>query len=267
MAALVDASSPVRFNVLGTPSFTATSASFTAPANSLIVATVQLNGSGDAGAAVFSVTSTPSLTWTERVTRQDNEATLGATSSIWTAPQVTSASRTVTITWTSGAANSPPRRASGKVYVITGADLAGTPVDAVTGANESGSGTNNYTTPSLTPGADGLLIVSDAEWNALGAFEASSDLTQDTAHHAGEMSVCSGYKACLSGVAVTANLNAAGAGTPQHKVTQIIVRAAPPPSGSAVLTGTAVGGITEAQVASGGRTIVITLTGDAFIPS
>lgn len=36
-------------------------------------------------------------------------------------------------------------------------------------------------------------------------------------------------------------------------------------SASAVLTGTAVGGITEADVVAGGNTVIITLTGDTFI--
>ena len=42
---------------------------------------------------------------------------------------------------------------------------------------------------------------------------------------------------------------------------------APLVSASAVLTGTAVGGITEANVVAGGKVITITLTGDTFIPS
>lgn len=40
-----------------------------------------------------------------------------------------------------------------------------------------------------------------------------------------------------------------------------------PYGGSAVLTGTAVGGITEADVVTGGKVITVTLTGDTWIPN
>jgi hypothetical protein len=122
---------------------------------------------------------------------------------------------------------------SAKCYVLTGVDVDGTPVDSVTANNEGGSTTNNLTTTSVTPGATGLLIAADTDWQALGSFEASSDLTQDTTTFAGLVSVCDGYKVCTSGVGVTGNLNAAGSSAAQHKWCQIVVRegyVAPPVS-------------------------------------
>jgi hypothetical protein len=38
-----------------------------------------------------------------------------------------------------------------------------------------------------------------------------------------------------------------------------------PVAGTAAITGTATGSITEADIVSGGKTIIITLTGDTFI--
>jgi hypothetical protein len=224
MAIRVDSSSPIRFNATGTPPFSQASASFTAPANSLLVLCANLNDS-DGSAITSAVSDSGGLTWTQQVARLSTETTAGAESSIWTAVQTTSAARTVTLQW-SGTATSPPRRISGKVYVVTGADLAGTPVDTVGASNEGGSLVNDMTTTAVTPGANGLLFVNDSEWQAGGVFDASSDLTQESQSWATEFSVCSGYKACVSGVAVTANLNGNTSAGVQHKWCQIVVRAA-----------------------------------------
>lgn len=231
MAAAVDASSPARFTGTGVPAYGVTSASFTNPADSLIVVTVQINTSTPASAVVMSVSDSVDGTtgWTEQVRRDSNETTDGGFSSIWTAIRTSSDSRTITVTWTSGGGSSGTaanNRISCKAYAVTGADIGGTPVDSVTAANEGGSTTNNLNTTNVTPGATGLLFASDTDWNALGVFDASSNLTQDSADDAGRCSFCSGYRTCSSGVAVSANLNAAGASAAQHKWCQIVVREA-----------------------------------------
>lgn len=227
MAIAVDASSPARWSGQITPNNVITSAPFTAPANSLLVVCANYDSDGSPGQNVTgSCEDSGGLAWTERVRRDNNETTAGGMSVIFTAPQVTSASRTVSVRWTAGANGSPPKQMSAVCYVLTGVDLSGTPVDAVGANNEGGSGTNNLTTSSVTPGANGLLIACDTEWNARGSFEGSSDLTQNTTTFAGLMSVCSGYKAVSSGVAATANLNAAGTSAAQHKWCQIVVREA-----------------------------------------
>lgn len=222
----VDASSPIRFTgtILDNGS-SITSASFTAPANSFLVVCVEY----DAGAGndwILSASDTSGLTWTKQVERGGTETTSGGGSAIFTAVATSSTSRTVSI----ARADDPDggtKRVSAKCYVVTGADITGTVIDTVGANNENGSGTNNLTTTSLTPGADGLLFVADCDWNALGTFEASSNLTQDTTTYAGAISVCDGYRTCSNGVGVTANLNAFGSGTAQHKWCQIIVRKAP----------------------------------------
>lgn len=228
MAALVDASSPIRFSVKTASNTNADSASFTAPANSLLVLCISHDGStGTHGTltTTISLTTGTALTWTKQVERALAETTDGAASIIYTAPAVASEARVVRVnsTWTLSTGVTLQR--SIKLYVVTGVDLGGTPVDTVGANNEGGSATNNLTTTSITPGANGLLVACDCDWSALGVFQTSADLTQDTATFA-DISVCSGYKAVTSGVGATANLDAAGAGAAQHKWCQIVVREA-----------------------------------------
>ena len=224
MSVAVDASSPARFSAVLASGGTTVSASFTAPANSLLVVCVESDGAtASQGTVTNAVTDSGGLTWTKQVERTVAEATDGGMSAIWTAPQASSAARTVTITHTrsSGA----DIRVTGKVYVVTGTSLA---VDTVAAANEGGSATNNLTTTSITPGGTGLLIAADCDWTAGGdANYEAGDLTQDTTFWAGLISVCDGYKACTEAVAVTANLNAGGAAAAQHKWCQIVVREPP----------------------------------------
>jgi hypothetical protein len=230
--AAVDGSSPARWTASVAPGGSTTSSSFTAPADALLVACVNHDGNSG-GTDPFNVASfsdSGGLTWTERVRRAEAETTDGGTAIIWTARTTSSVSRTATLSRTGGSAS---KRVSCRLYVVTGVDVDGTPVDTVGANNEGGSGTNDLTTSSITPGATGLLFACDTDWNQLGTLT-SSDLTLDTADYAGEISVASGYKTCTSGVGVTANLNAGGAAAAQHKWCQIVVRE------SAVVTGLAI---------------------------
>lgn len=233
MAIAVDASSPVRFT--GTWHVTnggsITSASFTAPADALLVLCGEVDSNDGAGARPVAADLTASdsggLSWTQQVARAGNEAAANGMSAIFTARTTSEVARTVSLVggvitatdWGTG-------RASAKLYVLTGVDVDGTPVDTVGASNEGGSTANSLVTTSVTPGANGLLIAADTDWNALGTYDASADLTQDTAHYTGAISVCDGYKACTSGVGVTANLNAGGTSEAQHKWCQIVVREA-----------------------------------------
>ena len=223
MAVAVDGSTPARWAaavaVLGG---TATSASFTAPTDALLIACVNADGADDTEGGTVAFSDSGGLTWTTRVMRGYSETAAGGYSGIFTARTTSSVARTATVTRNGGIGAA--KRFSVKLYVLTGVDVDGTPVDTVGASNEGGSATNNLTTSSITPGANGLLVCADTDWNALGAYAASSDLTQDTAHYTGEISVCSGYKTCTSGVGVTGNLNAAGTSAAQHKWCQVTVR-------------------------------------------
>lgn len=223
MAIAVDGSAPIRWSGIGASGAAATSAAFTAPTDALLVCCVQADGDG-AHSEAITVSDSGGLSWTKQVERTWAESTTGGQSAIWTSRTVSSVSRTVTVSMTfTGGTNF---RRTGHIYVLTGVDVNGTPVDTVGASNEGGSTTNSINTSSITPGANGLLVVSDCDWSAAGAFQSSSDLTQESQDFAGAISVCDGYKTSTSGVGVTGNLNAAGTGAVQHKWCQITVREA-----------------------------------------
>lgn len=223
MGLVLDASTPIRWTGIDAGG-NVTSASFTAPANSLLVLTGQWDTANNTELDATVVSDTGGLAWTQQIVRGGASTTAGGGSGIWTASPTTSASRTVTLKYTALGAGAGTKRISCKLYVWTGQDTT-TPVDTTGASNSGGSSTNNLTTSSVTPGADGVLLVSDCDWNELGV-ETSSDLTIDSADYASQISVASGYKTCSSGVAVTANLNAGGTAAAQHKWCQIVVRAA-----------------------------------------
>lgn len=228
MAIAIDGSTPARWAgiVSTTSGGTITSASFTAPADALLVlcATYDTNGVWSAGTRTASDTGT--LSWSPQVERLGNETTAGGASGLWTARTTSSVSRTVSFALGTGTGSGTPwatGRVSCKLYVLTGVDVDGTPVDTVGANNEGGSTTDSITTSNITAGAAGLLLAADCDWNAQGVLT-SSDLTVDSAHYASEISVMSGYKSVSAGT-VNGNLNSGGA-SPQHKWCQITVREA-----------------------------------------
>lgn len=222
MAVALDASTPVRWTGAINADLSITSASFTAPADALLAITCEYDGADAASVGTINASDSGGLTWSRQVERTADETTAGGGSVIFTARTVSSVARTVNIDRVGG--TQAGLRISAVCRVWTGVDVDGTPVDTVGAGNEGGSTTNSISTTSITPGATGVLLVADCDWQALGAFEASSDLTQDTTTYAGAISVCDGYKTCTSGVGVTGNLNAAGAGAAQHKWCQIVIR-------------------------------------------
>lgn len=222
MAVAVDGTTPVRWTGASTSGLAITSAAFTAPADALLVACCS-NDSTAVNEITGVINDTGGLVWTQRVVRSALETTAGGYSTIYTARTVSAVSRTVS--WNPTWATADSFRKSVKLYVLTGVDVDGTPVDTVSASNEGGSTTNNLTTTSITPGATGLLICCDTDWQQRGTIT-STDLTIDPGDYAGQISVASGYKVCTSGVGVTGNLDAGGATAPQHKWCQIIVRQA-----------------------------------------
>ncbi len=91
----IDASSPA---VVDSTSLTAlTTASFTPPGGTLLVAQVATDGSG--GAITMAVTSSPSLTWTERVSVSSSVGGAFGSISVWTAaiPGAAAAGRSLVV--------------------------------------------------------------------------------------------------------------------------------------------------------------------------
>lgn len=224
----VHGSSPPRTSQTGDEVNPLLSDLFTPPADSLLVVCFSHDSLGIADSFSIGISDNfgiegSSLAWTEHVSRDFDEGLAGGTSKIWTARTIQSIEGQISVLVTTAPVD-PGRTRSIKVYVLTGLEVDGVPIAETTPDNEGSSTTNNLTTTSLTPDSDGLLICVSTDWNALGDFEASSDLTQETTTYTGLISVCSGYKSVFAGVPVTANLNAAGTSSAHHKWCQILVR-------------------------------------------
>lgn len=211
MAIAIDGASPARFT--GTPNngVNITSASFTAPANSLLVCNVSADTNGSAADITIAVSDSGGLTWTNQVERDPGDAGAEAGhASIWTAIQTTSASRTVSVQRSAG--NGSTNRISVKVDVWTGADVGGDPIGAT---GEGSSTTNNNTPNAYTSTVNNSRGVGCGTcWNQLGV-PTSTD-TEDGADYSGAISVISLYKAAdtaSSGSTVTMNFDAGGSGT------------------------------------------------------
>jgi hypothetical protein len=204
-------------------------------------------------------------TATDDVTLTDNDADLaftpgparGATASgagyigMWRY-QATRADTGVVVTITTdGTFNMQPWC---KIVRVTGHDTT-TPIGAV----NQGSLTNDPQNASLTMQTPGDFHAAWTDWSATGV-PVSSDLTE-TGRDDGFTAMGHGYKATSAG-AQTGQMDS-GAG-PTGNWIAWEVRAI---TTSAALTGTAVGGITEGDIVAGGKTIVVTVTGDTLIPN
>jgi hypothetical protein len=211
MAIAIDASSPIRFT--GTPANNVdiTSASFTPPANSVLVVCVSADTNGNSDNITISV-SGGSLTWTNRVEHDPGDAgAMAGHASIWTPADgstVAASAQTVSVRRTAG--HGSTGRISVKIYVVTGADTADP-----TGATGEGHSTTNNITPnaytSTVNNSRGFGCATD--WNQLGT-PTSSD-TEDGADYSGAISVVSLHKAAdtaTSGSTVTMNFDAGGTG-------------------------------------------------------
>jgi hypothetical protein len=95
MAIALDGSTPSRVNGIGVSGTAVTTAAFTAPTDSILVACVEADGDG-AHTEAITVSDSLGLTWTRQVERLWTETTTGGQSAIWTARTVSAVSRTVT---------------------------------------------------------------------------------------------------------------------------------------------------------------------------
>lgn len=198
MAIAIDASTPALVDDVDA----ATTASFTAPADSLLVALCAFGG----GTGTNTVTNSgTALTWTMRVNHQIGEDTgaYAATAAIFTAVAPTAVARTVTATPSTGFT-----QVSLKLLVVTGADTT-TPVGAV---GENHSTTANLTASAYTSTVANSRAVGIAADALDGATPTSSDVGFGIAP-GDEYSGIAVYKAAdttLVGSAVTLNFNGSG---------------------------------------------------------
>jgi hypothetical protein len=198
MAIAIDASTPALVGALTAVS----TASFTAPADSLLVALCGFDGGN--GTNLIS-NSAAALTWTQRVNHQAGEDTgaYGATATIFTAVAPAAVSRTVTATASSGGS-----QVALKLLVVTGADTTA-PVGAV--------GENHSTTANLTASVyTSTVAASRAFGIATDSLDGATPTSSDVGFGIATGSDFSGiavYKAAdtaTAGSAVTLNFNGSG---------------------------------------------------------
>ncbi len=198
MALAVDPSTPA----LVTDTTSATTASFTAPANSFLVV---LGAIGDNSTITVSNTGA-ALTWTERVahTSAEDAGAYTATAYLATAPALASEARTVTLEASSGGVV-----VGLKVLVVTGIDFD-TPVGAT---GEGHSATTNLTAAAYTSTVAESLAVGVAVDNSeAGVDPTSSDVGFGFSSGFAQSGIAV-YKAAVTandGTSVTLNFNGTG---------------------------------------------------------
>lgn len=194
----IDPASPAL--VTGTSS-TATTASFTAPADSLLVALCSSNS----GTVTHTVTNSgTALTWTSRVKRGIPETgASSATVEIFTAPAASSASRTVTLTSSNGG-----DFVALKVLVIAGADLS-SPVGQT---GEASSTTANITPTVYTSSVAGSRAVGVAADGNQAGNPTTSDVgfAWDQFIQSSGIAVYKAANTASSSSSVTLNFNGTG---------------------------------------------------------
>lgn len=189
------ANSPARVSGNGS----VTTASFTPPAGSVLVVCICSDDS--TGTPSFTVTASPSLTFTQQVTSDD---AADGVSTIYTAPIVTSQSYTVTTS------NGGVGRISSKVYIWEGVNTTD-PVGATFATGASNVTTNNWSPTVTTTATNSRVLGCATDWNALGT-PTSTD-TEDAFHIQNWISGLSAYKASdtsSSGTVVAVNFDASG---------------------------------------------------------
>lgn len=175
MALAIDASSPAVATQATVGTATVTTASFTPPAGSVLVIAWAGNNNGGATATTPGITDNlgSHLTYTlsDWVSHSDN-ASLNAQAAIWTAPVVTSAAMTVTVTNNGSVAV----EAALKIWVLTGENAVPAGAHGKSLAVASTSAIAQSYTAQATSGW-GFLAVCD--WNATGSETAGTGCTVD----------------------------------------------------------------------------------------
>ncbi len=171
MAIAIDGSSPA---VVRVASGTCTTASFTAPANSLLLALVTI---ANTGTATDTISDSGGLTWTSAVHKVGDGTRLNA--KIWWAVTTSSTSRTVAV--------APGTSADNRIMivkVITGTHLT-VPIGATITGNRTTSGTVSQSITSTAIGSLAMMVYSDGNGSAFpteaaGTSGMDGDFTAET---------------------------------------------------------------------------------------
>jgi hypothetical protein len=196
----IDSSTPA---IVSNTTDTATTASFTAPTDSLLVALCAIGG----GFATNEVTNSgAALTWTVQVEHMlgEDSGAFGGTTLIATAVTTSAVARTVTLSSSSSSG------VALKLLVITGADVTGGPVGAV---GEGHATATNLTRNVYTSTVNGSRAVGiAAEEVAAGGTPTSSDVGfgWNQANFLAGVAVYKAADTASSGTVETLNFNGGG---------------------------------------------------------
>ena len=186
MALAIDASSPARVAISAIN--TRTTASFSAPDNSLLVAVVSKDTAIGASATCTMSNSGTALTWTTQADARDGTTGGGGGTGgfcfIATAPLTVGRSLTVTSTTNDSDDHTL------KVYVVTGADLS-SPVGQTHVSHTTSNASTTYSAYTSSVN-DSLCIYGLTDWSAQGS--PTSGDTEDSFNAAGQISGLSAYK-------------------------------------------------------------------------
>jgi uncharacterized protein (DUF2141 family) len=221
VALAVDASSPaVAQNITAASTNTATTASFTPPANSLLVVLI----SGDTFAAGTNSTWTITdnlathLTYTQRVYSSSTDTpTAGGSSLIYTAPVTTSAAMTVSVTDAGGSGTAD-------LYVLVQVLTAGgtAPTVGANGKTSSNTASTSVAASYTATGAGSWGFAAVQDWNASGTMTAGgtgNTIIASATPNANFMSYGFARRTTadgVSGTATTITVNMGGSSSAKH---------------------------------------------------
>lgn len=151
------------------------------------------------------------------------------------------------------------------IHVYRGVDTT-TPLD-VAAVTDTGANTRLANPPAITPITTGawIHIVGSAACGTGGTFTAAylTDLQVTTQADTNDVNIASGYVAWTSGAYDPAAFGGGGTDTTNDSWTALTF--ALRPLATAALTGTVTASVTEANIVAGGKTLIITLTGDKWL--
>lgn len=220
--ALAVASSTAR---AGGNAVTATTASFTPPAGSVLVCISHANSDTSGTVTEVTTNSGTALTWTRAAFANFSSGQPGGVF-IDVAVVAVSAAMTVTATTTNNNSNAVDKYTSIRVWVVTGADT----VSPIGASNKNASTTNNLTTTGFTTvGASSLGFCGGSDWVAAAGATVSSDMgaNGDSFTSSGILNGYGGWKNLSTlGSSATFNLDAPGSAASQWTWASCEIKAA-----------------------------------------
>lgn len=240
-------------------STTAVTATFSPPADTLLVACV-FALEGNAATITVANSGTP-RTWTQRARRDESDAGFqNGLAAIFTAPNSTALTNT-TVTATTNFAG-----IGVKVYVLTGADLA-SPV----GATGEGSSTTNAITPnaytSTVAGSHGIACASELSDAGVPTSTDDEAAAYVIATGLAGMGVTKAADTATAGTVVTFNFDASGTGAATWQWCAVEIKPGASDASAPLTTVTATTSVPSPSVSAGSSAVPATVTATTAVPA